>query len=160
MQTTPQLKHEAFFFLSNRVPPTEKPVRRVKSRKIGFFFKSNKWLISYFLPLSQRFLPSRRHVGGVLRPKSWPVEHPADAHPWGSQRPRLCYSGWQHLSCGRLQLEHGIFSHICITMNKSHEKTYNALVVILFRFASMGRDYFPSLKRLNNKFKFLGYIVF
>lgn len=123
--------------------PVEKSVRTVRLSALRYFSSS----------LTQRFLTSRCNVGGVLRPESWPVEHPADTYPGGSQRPGLCCFGWQHLPRWWLQLEHGIFLHIgldyfrqdhldftfffrkfCIfaAMNKCHEKTKTKKYKILF----------------------------
>ena len=59
---------------------------------------------------SLRFLSPGRDAGRVLRPESRPVEHPADSHPGGSQRPGLHGAGRQHLPRGRVQLEHGTLS--------------------------------------------------
>ena len=64
----------------------------------------------------------------MLRPKSWPVEHPADTHTGGPQRSGLCCFGWQHLSHGWLQLEHGTECRICSLFTLWSAKTIHTVL--------------------------------
>lgn len=71
-------------------------------------FGCNEWsLVCNWRKSFERFLPPWCNACRMLWPERWPVEYTPNSHFGGSKRPWLCSAWWQHLPCGRLQLEYG-----------------------------------------------------
>lgn len=68
-------------------------------------------LLWFHFDMSLRFLPPWCNARGMLWPKRWPVEYSPNSHFGGSKWSWLCSAWWQHLPCGRLQLEYGMCPH-------------------------------------------------